>query len=265
MKKLIVPLLFSCLSTLFIAPLSNAADSPLAVTQATSREPVDDDRIAALWVGSLDENTSRNRGNRLCTVSFLGDNVWITARHCADDAEGSPAYLEQSDGEQAEVIRTDLVPNNADIALVTTGPGIDARPFELPTRSLNTGDTANLTGYGLTNDFASTAVVRITERLESKKLGSSTFKDLLESESITPSRSCDGDSGAPVYVGNVIYAVHSAGGFNPSCLDGINRKMWHSDVFPQVEWIKSRLSHDGSSDSVVNDLSSSFPLRSSFK
>lgn len=265
MKKLIIPLLFSFLSTLFIAPQGSATDSPLASTRATSQEPVDDDRIAALWVGDLDGNTSLKKGNRLCTVSFLGDNVWVTARHCAEDAEGSPAYLEQSDGERAKVVSTDPVPDNTDIALVTTAPGIKARPFELPTHSLNTGDIASLTGYGLTHDFASTAVVRITQRLKSKKLGPSTFKDILESESITPSRSCDGDSGAPVYIENVIYAVHSAGGFNPSCLDGINRKMWHSDVFPQVEWIKSKLLHNSSSSPMVNGTSSSLSPQSSFK
>ncbi|MBK4168154.1 trypsin-like serine protease [Corynebacterium macginleyi] len=44
------------------------------------------------------------------------------------------------------------------------------------------------------------------------------------------SRSCSGDSGGPLFSGDEIYAVHSAGEKNPDCEGKASSTMWHSDV-----------------------------------
>ncbi|TKW73513.1 MAG: hypothetical protein DI610_09780 [Staphylococcus hominis] len=48
------------------------------------------------------------------------------------------------------------------------------------------------------------------------------------------SRSCSGDSGAPLYQDTTIFAVHTGGEENESCADGTRRRMWHSEIYPYV-------------------------------
>ena len=82
------------------------------------------------------------------------------------------------------------------------------------------GEQAQLIGYGATNNFASRASTLITARLTEFDFGHARYTDLVEARSVTDSRTCNGDSGDPVYINDTIYAVHTAGGYNPDCMGG---------------------------------------------
>lgn len=150
-------------------------------------------------------------------------------------------YLAQSDGHTAGIANTYTLSSQDDIALIKTGDGITATPFDLPTRSLTTGENATLLGYAITHDYASAAATTITGHLDTLDVGTTIYTDVYETRSVTDSRSCNGDSGGPIYQGNTIYAVHTAGGFNPSCIGGQDRPMWHTSVYSRVPWINETM------------------------
>lgn len=221
---------------------SPAQANPLIDSKATSPIPIEDDRIAKLRVSNPPTGEHfNNEYKTTCTASYLGKGIWITALHCIPATKNLDAYLHQSDGDHAKVEAIYSLSPSDDIALLQTGEGINAQPFDLPSRPLERGERANLTGYGAVNGFSSTAIVEIVDYLASQNFGSALYTNLIKSKSVTSSRSCDGDSGAPIYRENTIYALHTAGGFNPSCIDGQGQMMWHTDLFLRVDWIKSTI------------------------
>lgn len=204
--------------------------------RATRAVQVKDNRIAAIW-----EPVSQEEGEseRTCTAGYLGDNIWLTAHHCVDGVDlVDGGYLRQFDGEQARISDVYTKTPEDDIALLKLEEGIGADAFSLPGRSLEKGEQATLTGFGATNEFSSSATVEVSNVVDELKFERSTYRGLIESFSVTDSRSCSGDSGSPVYIENVLYAVHTAGGFNPSCVPGKKKKMWHTDLFSRVEWVR---------------------------
>ncbi|OAG69593.1 hypothetical protein AFK49_000600 [Corynebacterium ulcerans] len=155
-------------------------------------------------------------------------------------------FLRQSDGEVAGIAAIYTKSSADDIALIKVGEGINADTFALANEPLKIGDEATLTGYGLPHDYASSALTVISEKIDSLNFGNVTYTDLFKGTSSTTSRSCGGDSGAPVYKGEILYAVHTAGGFNPECSDGQNRPMWHTNIVPRVPWIKETIQNNWS-------------------
>lgn len=235
-------------SALFNSPhASNATELDIATLQASSTVPVNDNRIAALWSATPNLDTPNGTYTRQdCTTSYLGNNFWLTAHHCVSNWPFMDGFLRQSDGEVAGIAAIYTKSPTDDVALIKTGEGISADPFTLANESLIIGDQAVLTGYGQPHDYASSAVTIISEKVEALNFGNVTYTDLLKGKSSTSSRSCGGDSGAPVYRGNVLYAVHTAGGFNPDCNDGQNRPMWHTNVVSRALWIKETLQRNSS-------------------
>ena len=211
-----------------------AADNDFASLQASSTVPVNDNRIAALWsvTPSLDDS-QQQRVRRDCTASYIGDNFWLTAHHCVSNSPFMDGFLRQSDGEVAGIAAIYTKSSTEDVALIKVGDGINADSFILATEPLKIGGQAVLTGYGQPHDYASSASTVISEKVDSLNFGNVTYTDLLKGKSSTPSRSCGGDSGAPVYKNNTLYAVHTAGGFNPECIDGQDRPMWHTNLPPE--------------------------------
>lgn len=69
---------------------------------------------------------------------------------------------------------------------------------------IKVGDQAVLTGYGQPHDYASSASTVISEKVDS-----------LNFENVT----------------------YTAGGFNPECLDGKDRPMWHTNLPPRAHWV----------------------------
>lgn len=215
--------------------LATPGDHP--TTQATSTIPVYDDRIAALWISN--PGSPGTQPTRQCTTSYLGNNFWITAHHCVTpDMSG---YLTQPDGQTAGIAATYTLSNQDDIALVKTGPGITATTFTLPTRTLEIGEQATLLGYAITHDYASAATTTITDRIDNLDVGTTIYTDIYQTRSATDSRSCNGDSGGPIYQNNTIYAVHTAGSYNPTCTPGQDRPMWHTNLTTRVPWITTTM------------------------
>lgn len=222
----------------FCPVVAVAADNDFASLRASSTVPVNDNRIAAVWsvAPSLDDS-QQQRVRRDCTASYVGDNFWLTAHHCVSDSPFMDGFLRQSDGEVAGIAAMYTKSSTEDIALIKVGGGINADSFTLATEALKIGDQAILTGYGQPHDYASSASTVISEKVDSLNFGNVTYTDLLKGKSSTPSRSCGGDSGAPVYKDNTLYAIHTAGGFNPECTDGQDRPMWHTNLPPRANWV----------------------------
>lgn len=219
-----------------------AADDDFASLQASSTVPVNDNRIAALWsVTPSADDSQQQRVRRDCTASYVGDNFWLTAHHCVSNSPFMDGFLRQSDGEVAGIAAIYTKSSTEDVALIKVGDGINADPFTLSTESLKIGDQAVLTGYSKPHDYASSASTVISEKVDSLNFGNVTYTDLFKGESSSPSRACGGDSGAPIYKNNTLYAVHTAGGFNPECTDGKHKPMWHTNIIPRVSWINETI------------------------
>lgn len=195
-----------------------------AVLQATSKVAVNDDRVAALWMN----------GERECTAGYIGNNWWLTASHCL----GRNLRLTQADGDSAAVVASTTVAEKSDIALLKAEP-MEAEAFELPTRPLRVNEKLFLVGYGGSHAFASEAVSRIEETGVTYEIQGHEFENLLKSRSLFASRSCSGDSGAPLYQNETIFAVHTGGEENESCEDGTRRHMWHSEIYPYLNVLTS--------------------------
>lgn len=213
-----------------------------ASLQATSEIPVLDDRVASVWLETpTGEDSAEPSIRRECTAGYLGDNWWLTAHHCVALDLNTPGYLQQSDGEIAGIASIHTLSDHDDVALIKVGDGISATPFRLPTKSLSEGDQATLVGFGGDHDYASTATTEIIGKIDELDFGITTYSKLFEASSITDSRSCSGDSGGPIYIGDIIYAVHTAGGYNPACKGGEGKTMWHTDLLPRADWISQTM------------------------
>lgn len=189
------------------------------VLQATSNIDAKDDRVAALW-----QNESRE-----CSAGYIGNDWWLTATHCL----GRNLRLTQADGDSAKVVASTPVAEKSDIALLKAEPMV-AEAFELPTRPLRVNEKLLLVGFGGSHTFSSEAVSRIEETGVTHEIQGHEFENLLKSHSLFSSRSCSGDSGAPLYQDTTIFAVHTGGEENESCADGTRRRMWHSEIYPYV-------------------------------
>ncbi|AKE41626.1 putative secreted trypsin-like serine protease [Corynebacterium kutscheri] len=220
-------------------------DNDFVSLRASSTVPVNDNRIAALWsvIPGLDD-IQESRIRRDCTASYLGDNFWLTAHHCVSNSPFMDGFLRQSDGEIAGIAAIYTKSLADDVALIKVGEGINADVFALTNESLKIGDEAVLTGYGQPHDYASSALTVISEKVDSLSFGNVTYTDLFKGTASTDSRSCGGDSGAPVYKAETLYAVHTAGGFNPECSGGQNRLMWHTNLVPRLPWIKETIENN---------------------
>lgn len=211
--------------------------------QATSTTPVDDNRIAALWhVIAPASADAAPQVRRECTVSYVGDGFWLTAHHCVSQNPSMDGYLEQFDGQRAGIAGIYTLSDTDDVALIEVGSGIDADIFDVAQDPLDIGQQAMLTG--VRRDPRVCVVCNHDDCRPSwrDRLRVRVYTDLFEAQSVTPSRSCSGDSGAPVYIGSTIYAIHTGGGYNPSCMDGKDMLMWHSNIASRAEWIGSTLS-----------------------
>lgn len=225
-----------------VTGLPHAVANDWPSLQATSTTPVKDNRIAALWqVITPASREGASRVRRECTASYVGDGFWLTAHHCVSQNPWMDGYLEQFDGQRAGIAGIYTLSDTDDVALIEVGPGIDADTFEVAQDPLDIGQQATLTGYGETHDYASSATTTIVAHRDEIDFGSAVYTDLFEALSATASRSCSGDSGALVYIGSTIYAIHTGGGYNPSCVDGKDMLMWHTNIAPRATWIKSTI------------------------
>lgn len=207
--------------------------------QASNTSPVNDNRIAAFF--SVSSVTGQEK--RTCTASNLSNHLWLIARHCSPKTGD---LLRQFDGEKSTVEQVYFMAETDDLALMKVGEGIEAKAFDLPTLPIEKGNSLTLIGYGGTHEYSSIAKLRVRDLVESypPEIGIP-YRNLIVAETLTPSRTCSGDSGSPAYSDNVIYAIHTAGGSNEACTDGEGSLAWLSALTPaRVAWIESFLRED---------------------
>ncbi len=230
------------------------------VTQATSTEPVHDDRVVSLY--SVEQGT--NAANRSCTANNLGDGFWLTARHC-DPIKGD--FVQNDDGEKATVTEVFLKSSIDDLAIIKVDGDISSEHFDLPPGTPEVGNQLTFIGYGGEHTYASTALVDVVNFIESypESVGIP-YKDLVVVKSVGPSRMCEGDSGGAAFEENIIYAIHTASGTNRNCEDGVGALSWLTLLTQErAEWIKGIVGSRPSSleDMLTSSSSESFNLFSS--
>lgn len=204
------------------------------VTQATSTDPVHDERVAAFF--SVDPGT--NESTRSCTANNLGDGFWLTARHCKPSVGD---FVQSDDGERATVTEVFLHSSIDDLAIMKVDGSISSAHFDLPTRTLEKGNQLTFIGYGGAHTYASTAQVEVLNFIESypESVGIG-YEDLVVVKSVGPSRMCEGDSGGAAYEDNLIYAIHTASGTNRNCEDEEGALSWLTQLTQErVEWIEA--------------------------
>lgn len=211
--------------------------------EATSTDPTNDNRVASLW--KMPSNNSKPI--KFCTANYLGNKFWVTAKHCVHDSLESDWILRQSDEEIAGVESIHEISGNHDIAMLKAGDGIDADNFLVSKKKVTLGSDLALLGYSAKNDFPSLARVRVNRFRESVQVNGYTFDEVIESISVGKSRTCDGDSGAGLFIENDIYAIHTAGISNPDCSDLKGSKMIHTPLTPHLDWINSTMQYRSSS------------------
>lgn len=202
--------------------------------QSSDTNPINDNRIASYY--SVSPISGQEK--RTCTVSNVSASTWLVAKHCSPKAGDR---LRQYDGNKATVKQVYFMSDTDDLALVRVGEGISAKSFELPTSWIKRGDSLTLIGYGANHEYSSIAKLKVQDFVESypHEIGIP-FHDLAIAVTNTLSRTCDGDSGSPVYAGNTIYATHTAGAANQECTNGKGSMVWLSVLNPErVAWIRS--------------------------
>lgn len=219
------------------------AGNELLTTRSTSTDPANDDRVGALW-----ETPGDDVGHPIkrCSTNYLGNGFWLTAHHCIARNPSLTGFILQDDGDKAFIEKVYTKSTSDDVALLKVGDGIRATPFLLPSRDAEVGEHLTLVGFANSNSFASYADVEVVEKVEQIDTGWFVYRNILRTVSLSESRSCDGDSGGGVFKGNTIYGIHTAGTSNPSCIHGKGSDLWHTALFPQVEWIRSVISHPAS-------------------
>lgn len=207
--------------------LSTAIAAPTldANLQASGTIAVSDTRVAALWRA----NPDGTQLGRECTAAYVGDGLWLTASHCFGDMARDLAYVEASGVGKLPVKRVHQLAATSDAVVLETDAALAER-FQISATPLPLGQEAVLWGISRGRTSATEADLRVEEFLGTWAVQGRTFSDVYRSVSTTDSLTCPGDSGAPVMVGDVVYAIHTAGANNQSCVDGEGYSMWHSDV-----------------------------------
>ncbi|MDO4686270.1 MAG: trypsin-like serine protease [Corynebacterium sp.] len=211
--------------------------------EATSTVPVHDTRVAAMWnIGPDGAKPVRD-----CTASHLQGPFWITAEHCVPDGGTTMRVLKNHKNEVAGVQTVYTKSYDFDIALIKVGSGITADSFSLPGAAPQVGDYLNLLGYGASNEFSSLAEVNITQFHDSIDINGRNTHGVMETRAAGASRSCGGDSGAAIFKENTLFAVHTAGHYNPACHDKEDSPMIHSNSHPHIDWINNTIQEYGRS------------------
>lgn len=205
--------------------------------EATSTVPVNDTRVAAMWsIGPDGAKPVRD-----CTASHLQGPFWITAEHCVPDGGSTMRVIKNFKNEVAGVQTVYTKSYEYDVALIKVGSGITADSFSLPGTAPQVGDYLNLLGYGASNEYSSLAEVNITKFLDSININGRDTHEVMETRAAGSSRTCGGDSGAAIFKENTLFAIHTAGHYNPSCRDKEDSPMIHTSVYPHLEWINNTI------------------------
>lgn len=211
---------------------SHEADAQTLSTRASDTTPVQDDRVGQLiYTNSADLPDGVTFPEiPLCSASHIGNNYWITAAHCVTAMSPFSGFIQQDDGDKADVTEIWIAPGGEDIALLQVDSKIADESFSIAPSPAADGSKLMLLGYGGEHSYMSAAEVEIEKFLNQKIIGEKSYPNVYQTTSLEDSRSCSGDSGGPIFSGTEIYAVHSAGEKNPHCEGKTSSAMWHSDI-----------------------------------
>ena len=206
--------------------------------QASSTIPVYDDRVARIELQKPSAENVSQQEVIVCTANHLGNGFWLTAKHCLADAQVRGDIL-QADGDRASITKRYFGEKGVDLAVFETDdPTIASRKFDLPGEGLNISDELTLIGFAAVHSYASEAKVEVIEGVQDNYILWQEYRNSFKTVSTTPSRTCGGDSGGAIYVGNEIVGVHSAGPLNRECAGKQGSEMLHTSVLPSRSWIE---------------------------
>ena len=212
--------------------------------QASSTKATEDDRVARIETAkskkredSSGEADSQQQEMISCSASHIGQGVWLTAKHCLISEQARSTVI-QPDGDRASITEKYFAREGVDLALfVVDDSSISTSAFSLPEALPKISQQLTLIGFAALHSYASEAPVKVIEGVTTNRVLWQEYKDSFKTSSISPSRSCGGDSGGAVYSGNEIIAVHSAGPLNEQCQGKKGSSMLHTAVFPSNDWI----------------------------
>lgn len=207
------------------------------VAATSNPTPVTDDTTATIWSQvHVWEFGALPAMFRFCTATYLGDHYWLTAAHCFKNHLA--AYLEQADGERAEIQQRFIHPNHADLALIVTGEGITATPRKLATEPVHLGQTLTVRGWSWLQDYPSESTIKVTTTNTHTFSKGVDYWDQFIAEFVNPLPypSVVGDSGAGAYspVDGALYGVLSdTNGSGVGYADVATHRQWILDTMAQ--------------------------------
>lgn len=154
---------------------------------------------------------------RVCTVTHVGDGIWLTAKHCLNSGGVLPKIRVES-GEVLAVNGFKMADDGRDLALLRTEGDPDVPTVKIAKAFPGIGSVVEVSvlraGYKSSVRLPMVLKGRL-DRIETEE--GWTFSDVFVLESASHQKPCPGDSGAPVVVSGEIVGVHSAGNKQHDC------------------------------------------------
>lgn len=154
---------------------------------------------------------------RVCTVTHVGDGIWLTAKHCLNSGGVLPKIRVES-GEVLAVNGFKMADDGRDLALLRTEGDPAVPTVKIAEAFPGIGSVVEVSvlraGYKSSVRLPMVLKGRL-DRIETEE--GWTFSDVFVLESASHQKPCPGDSGAPVVVSGEIIGVHSAGNKQHDC------------------------------------------------
>lgn len=149
-----------------------------------------------------------------CSGTLVAPQVVLTAAHCISRVPPREVLVGDKFIPIVDTIAHpsfDDATHSYDIAIVRLASVVDVTPHALSTTTAEVGMTARIIGYGVTEAGAVTDGMQREGTMQVSAVDALTF-----TMTPSPSNSCGGDSGGPVFVGDELVGVTISG--DPTCM-----------------------------------------------